>query len=356
MKVGIWGAYNHGNYGDDLMAIQFSKALQNLGADPYVYRLDQQLADRYSVKTVDSLKMLVEGAKFCILGGGAFLNGLPSSDQRASPQNSIYSKTDKDLSDFLTVVSEEECPIFPVSVGGDGRGVNTILSSAREKFWKSPLCTSTSVRLHEDVALLNKLGRSVHYYPDVLWSVDSFWKIPDVQQDDRKLHVGINIQDSWRSKLLTFQLIKLAHLKKNIVFHFVRTKLPGYENSDILPNFNSPYIKTHIYTDPYETLCFVKSLNLVVSSKLHLGLTALSLRVPFYSYAGRGKTISFMKSIQADSAIWAPSQFLKLGMFITKSENILNAKESFDFSAFEKIKRDSYGHIKQLDRAMQTLA
>lgn len=75
MKVAIWGSYNHGNYGDDLMAIQFANYFKELGVHPCVYRLDECLAKKYSIESAKSLDDLLENASFGIIGGGGMLIG-----------------------------------------------------------------------------------------------------------------------------------------------------------------------------------------------------------------------------------------------------------------------------------------
>lgn len=337
MKVAVWGSYNYGNYGDDLMAIQFAKELQRSGMEPYVYRLDECLADRYAIKTTESLQELIHGAKFCIIGGGGVLGGGTTV-------------LEKDFHELHLISSEQKCPVFPISVGGDGGGIDTTLSPSRREFWQGDTCQLSTVRLQEDVALVNKLGKEAVYYPDVLWTVADFWKIVPVAKSTEQLHIGINIPDSRRGRFLAFQLAAITAARKDIIFHFIRTYLPNYSvNYELLPKLDSPYIQHHVYTDPESTLKFIASLDLVVSYKLHLGLTALALNVPFYSVGGQGKTRTQLKSINADFAVWpASAKNIRLGMFLAKANNIRQAKSKLDFVTIKQHKNLSWGHIHKL--------
>ena len=339
MKVAIWGSYNYGNYGDDLMAIQFAKEFQKLGAEPYVYRLDYQLAKRYAVKTTNSQEELFDGTKFCILGGGGILGGGTTV-------------LEEDFRELQLISSSHKCPVFPISVGGDGGGADTILSTSRREFWQADTCQLSTVRLKEDVALIEKLGKKAVYYPDVLWTVSDFWQVLPKSQSKEQLQVGINIPDSPSGRFLAFQLSAIAAARKDIVFHFIRTYLPNYSvNYELLPKINSPYIKHHIYSDPDATLKFLASLDLVVSYKLHLGLTALALNVPFFSVGGQGKTLAQMRSINAERAILpAKAKNIKLGMFFAKASNVRNAKTKTDFATIEQHKQLSWGHMHQLEK------
>lgn len=118
-------------------------------------------------------------------------------------------------------------------------------------------------------------------------------------------------------------------------------------NCELLPE-EYPYIKHHIYTDTLSTLRVFKFLDLLVSCKLHIGLTALSLGVPFYSYRGPRKARYFLKSVNADFAIWPENETLKLGMFLSNTDNICEAKTKFYLAAIEEFKKSSLGHIKYL--------
>ncbi|WP_019503773.1 polysaccharide pyruvyl transferase family protein [Pleurocapsa sp. PCC 7319] len=344
MKVAIWGSYNHGNYGDDLMAIQFAKYFKDLGVHPCVYRLDERLAQKYSIESAKSLNDLLENASFGVIGGGGMLTG---TSEKKSPQN--QSSTDILENDFLELTrlcSEKKCKIFPISVGGDGRGIDTPLNHRREEFWKSDNCGDFTVRLQEDVPLVKKLGKNAVYHPDILLTVSDTWVLPSSPNSDDKLHVGINIGKSKANYFLAFYLSLIATMQKNIVFHFIRTHLPNSsQDYELLPKIRSPYIRHHTYTDPDLTLKFLASLDLLISSKLHLGLTALALKVPFYSFEGQAKTISFLKSINADFAFFSHNELFKLAKLITNVEQINKAKSKFNFVALEHLKVESKSHL-----------
>lgn len=337
MKVAIWGSYNYGNYGDDLMAIQFAKELEKLGTEPYIYRLDKQLAQQYAINTVDSLTELLPDAEFCIIGGGGVLGGGETV-------------LEKDFRELHALTTQSNCPVFPISIGGDGGGVDTVLSPPRMEFWQGDTCKTSTVRLEEDVDLVRKLGKEAIYYPDVLWTVGDFWQISPVSTSSDRLHVGINIPNSLRGRLLAHQLNAIAQIRKDIVFHFIRTYLPNSSiNHELLPKINSPYIQHHVYTDPTTTLKFIASLDLIISYKLHVGLTALALNVPFYSVGGQGKTRALLKSINANFAILpASAKNIKLATLLMRADDIRNAKARFDFATIEQHKKLSWGHIDRL--------
>ena len=215
MKIAIWGSYNYGNYGDDIMAIQFAKYIKSLDFTPVVYRLDKQLATRYQLQTTNSLDELLNDAEFCIIGGGGFL------------VENFSSPFEEDFRRLHEVSTEKNCPVYPISIGGEGLGKNASLSPGRRNFFQGDMCQSCSVRLESDKALIHQFGKEVFYYPDVLLSVSEFWQIPARNQSSNTINVGINIPNTLLCKWLAFQLKIIASIRRDIVFHFINTYLPS---------------------------------------------------------------------------------------------------------------------------------
>ncbi|MEM6754957.1 MAG: polysaccharide pyruvyl transferase family protein, partial [Cyanobacteria bacterium P01_C01_bin.38] len=251
---------------------------------------------------------------------------------------------------------EKNCPVYPLTIGGEGLGKNASLSYWRREFFQGNMCQSCTVRLESDKVLINHFGKEAFYYPDVLLSVAEFWQIesPTNQNNNRSntINVGINIPNTLQCKWLAFQLGIIASIRRDIVFHFIKTYLPSSSiNNELRPKQLSSNIKYHVYTDPQSTLEFLATLDLVVSYKLHLGLTALALGVPFYSLGGSGKTKAFLNSIGADFAVWNPGdKRFKIAAFLSNPRNILQAKNKFNFTIIDKLSLNSRGHLDFLNR------
>ncbi|MEA5598883.1 polysaccharide pyruvyl transferase family protein [Rivularia sp. UHCC 0363] len=345
MKVAIWGSYNYGNYGDDIMAVQFAKHLKNLDVKPVIYRLDKQLAQRYQLQTTDSLDELLNDAKFCIIGGGGFL------------VENFSAPFEADFRRLQIVSTEKNCPVYPISIGGEGLGANAKLSYWRREFFQGDMCQCCTVRLESDRDLINMFGKEVFYYPDVLLSVPKFWQIPHQNKQSNVINVGINIPQTLQCQWLALQLKFIASIRRDIVFHFIKTYLPSSPiNSELQPK-QSKNIKHHVYTDPQSTLEFLATLDLVVSYKLHLGLTALTLGVPFYSLGGSGKAKAFLNSIGADFAVGIPAdKRFKLAAFLSNPQNILQAKNKFNFTIIDKLGKNSLGHLNFLSNLVKNVS
>jgi hypothetical protein len=343
MKASVWGSYNYGNYGDDIMAVQFAQALKDEGFEPWVYRLDQATASRFHIQSTGSIDELLNQAVFCLIGGGAMLESGPSEN-------------DPDFKTLYKASSEQHCPVYPVSIGGDGRGILTQLSPEKQQFWTSDCCQHPTVRLTSDIAFLQMLGKKATYYPDVLWTVQKFWDIPPKASTSGITHIGVNIPISRAAQILVHQLNAIALVRRDIVFHFIRTYLPtSLVNLELMPKLDSPFIKHHVYTDPKSTLEFLSTLDLVISHKLHLGLTALALDVPFLSLGGKGKTRSFLKEIGADFAIMSSrKKNTQLVFLLSNRQHLQQFSSQFNWPLIQKLKQISFGHIDYIKSLAET--
>ena len=93
-------------------------------------------------------------------------------------------------------------------------------------------------------------------------------------------------------------------------------------------------------------MSFLASLDLVISYKLHLGLTALAVGTPFYSVGGPGKVKAFLKEIGADFAV-RPStdKYLNLALLLSNPQKIRCIRQKYDFKKLENLKNASWGHM-----------
>ncbi len=345
MKVAIFGSYNYGNYGDDLMGVMFAHRLKQLGADPIVYRLDPTFAKTYGVKTTESLDTLLSNAEFCIVGGGGLLTG-----------KSKLSALDQEIEDgyeaFALATQKYNCFVYPLSVGGDGRGEKTPLPKGRHSLFSSPTCQKTAVRNQSDIALMNHLGKEAVCYPDVLWSAPNYWKLEKPEKTPGTIKIGINLADTRKHRAFVSTLALLSKLNPQTVeIHLIRSHLAQYPvDYEMMPRPNQTHLHSHTYSDPVETLAFLGSLDVLVSQKLHLGLSALAMGVPFISYGGQGKTHTLLKSIDAERAITPTTKLATLNLAIQlATQGTKNIRNIYDFDRFTDLAQQSWSHMAALD-------
>ncbi len=345
MKVAIWGSYNHGNYGDDVMAIMFVKRLQKLGVSPWVYRLDEKLAKLYKVNTTNSLTELFQGTKFCILGGGTVLLEPLSG--------SVGSAMNEDTRQLLKISEQEKCPLFCISIGGDGTTVtNRKLTLYQWDLLKSEVFQGGTVRLQQDAELFGQLNKEVCLFPDVVLSLANIWNLEPKSSITGKLQVGFCLPDRSDTRKFANLLGRTAFFRRHAVFHFIHTRLPGYniKKLALLPATKMHWIKHHHYEDPAKTIEFIASLDVLISNKLHPCITAIASGVPIYSVDKRAKTLAVFKSIGLEFVNHSLSQnFLnQLASQLASRKKILEIRNQFNFQEIEEYKNLSRGHLDYL--------
>src|SRR5690606_24763547 len=73
MKIGVWGSYDKGNFGDDLMAYMLVTHLKEKGHEPFLYNATKPLALECEVESVWDIYDFVKKADVVIIGGGGML-------------------------------------------------------------------------------------------------------------------------------------------------------------------------------------------------------------------------------------------------------------------------------------------
>lgn len=346
MKVAVYGGfYRFRNYGDDMAAVLTALALKDCGASPVLFRLHPDLARTYSLETTESLTELLSSASFCVIGGGGFLVG----DDRPTKLRSLLAQG---FTELRLALAKTRCPLYGISIGGDGRGLKTPLMQERVGLIQSPLFQGASVRVRKDLKLLSFYAKPAEFYPDLLWNAAERWNIRHSQSQDGYSHIALQLWDTPANRFVVSLLKLLTPLSKKTILHFVRSYGPETEvGKECLPAKESDRIRIHRYRDPQETLRFLASMDLLITQKLHLALTALSVRTPVIEYRGKRKSRHFFRTIQAPEKAWKGISPLPILALTQNPDKVKRFGMLFDFDQMEDLKRASlghYGHLKGL--------
>ena len=353
-KVAVWGSYLWGNFGDDVMAVMICQHLKQLGLSPVAYKLDDKLASMYEINTDSDIKSLLTGAAACIIGGGGLL--CPSTLMEREWEL-LY----RDLS--LTSI-----PLHVCSVGGDGTDEPHFLTLNAMRVLLLPNLKSATVRLEPDVYLFDKLSVHCKYYPDIVLASPHFFPV--------KNHTLSASNKLSKSFSVIINLHKSPDIEK--FYHIFRSILP-------ILGVNIKYLKTHLsWLQPnepplldyeflpqdsetescqYESIEKVRDIilssDLVISSKLHVGVFSYSFGVPFLSLNGPKKASSFIEQIGATSCRFAGKLFsLKLLILILKARREKmkaksnNLKNNFPL---ETMSSSPLGHFQEIDNFLSNL-
>ncbi len=334
----IWGSYNHGNYGDDIMAIIFHDYIKSLGFEPLVFNLDPFLADKFNIQTSDHLKELVAQSDYCIIGGGGML--VSENIVRI-----IFRKNTLDFElgfkNLSKELSAKGIKAYAFSIGGDGKQTSRSLPFFRRRFFKESVEYAT-VRLKTDLRYLQDQNVSCDYIPDILLSLREVMGERTITKSNKK-RIGINLIDK-DSKKLIGELDRYKAVD-NIEFFFINSHLPqhDFKYETVAPEGLS--FNNYQYEDPVTMLDFLASLDLLISSKLHLGVSALSYGVPFCSYNGKAKTKTFLKGINSEFAIFNDNKIQEIVDIIDNPDDF---KNKYDWKLLETEATESLKHFESL--------
>ena len=332
MKVAIWGSYNYGNYGDDVMAIMFALKLKELNCVPVVYRMNKDLAKAYDIQSIDNLDELLNNASFAFIGGGSWLE-----------KRSFGKSYEKDFEEFRIAIEKHQCFCYALSIGGDLSVDPFAMETNRLHLFQSPMFLSASVRLKIDLEVLKTLGKSGEYHPDIVLSVPSVFT--HVKEEYHRKKVGLNINQNhvYLAKLIN---IIIARIYPGITFYYIQSHLPDFNNGyEYKIEKEGSNIKNFSYTSIESFTKFISELDLMISFKLHPGVTALSYGVPFFLLGGFEKTVAFFRSINAGQAIMT---FKKI-ILVLLANRVKTVKKDFNFKLIEEQQEKSKGHFIFLD-------
>lgn len=334
------------------MAVSIANYLKRKGHMPVVYRLDKQLAGKYDIETENSISKLVSQTEFLLIGGGGMLVSNSRIKQILSP---VARKFERDFAMLTKALAEFKKNIYPISIGGVGQE-NVRLPRVREEFFTSNFVREGTMRLKGDLWLTKKMGKDFNYFPDILFDIKSHFDVSSFRKpNDGEVWIGLNLisKDLKREKWL-YRLLEKAKGSSNIKLFFIQTHLDNYvADYEYVPQLKLSNIKTFRYADIADMLSLLASLDIVISSKLHIGLTSLALGTPFLSFKGKGKTKAQLKELGAEQAIFdSGSQLDELFDESFDAGISFSLEQIYDIVKLKSAAEESKKHYHYIDQVM----
>jgi hypothetical protein len=298
--IGLIGSYHPRNFGDDLMAVIFALSIKRAGGQPLVWGLDRTLGERYGVEWCESLDRLCEEAEVVVLGGGHFLSARPREQFRRRRATKPG---------WLGAVEHSGLALYLASVGGSGgRSYEQLGRSRASWILRSPSLRGGTVRLPNDVAGLANLRPElpVAYFPDVVLSSPDFLGVRTETRQTSVDRVGINLSRRRLGRRAS-TIRRIAQCHRGVEFVYIDSHAASSEcHFEFVPTALRSNESVVFCDDPKGALEMIGSLDLLISSNLHLGVAAMALGVPFMSVGGREKTQAFLSDVRSPgvSADW----------------------------------------------------
>jgi polysaccharide pyruvyl transferase WcaK-like protein len=243
---------------------------------------------------------------------------------------SLLRNTDKkfeiDFKYLSAVGKEHKKPIVAVSIGGDGSGLGAYLSRRREKVFASDNFEQATVRLDEDLRVLDRYRIKGEFYPDIVLKACDLISNEKLETkgNNARIRIGLNLTGEPGRKLAE-AIVKISNMK-NMELFFINSHLRGYGlDYECMHDGHEDYITNYYYDNPEGMLNLIGSMDLLISSKLHLGVSALSMGVPFLSFNGKKKTNAFLTQHNLQQYYFDASEEEKIVEIMKDIPGYLNA-------------------------------
>ena len=291
MTVGIFGWFHTGNYGDELMAIYVAKALREIGVSPLVFSARAELAQQHGLRTTDDLDAFFAEIAFCVFAeGGCLVDAGDSGNEKRGRYDSLSA-----------AALQHGKIVYPFSIGGNGTGAGARPKGGLGQLWHRGVFGETIVRLEGDLALVDSFGATkATQLPDMLWEAADFLLGEGLAQRapkaDRPLRIGVNFLR--RLVPEDFEEWVGENTPEGVEVHWLAVHTESRVKGELRADRETDRVKVFRHQDPLQLLRFVGTLDLLVSSKLHVGLTALSQGTTFLSCHGRPKTHAQLRELE----------------------------------------------------------
>lgn len=281
-RVLVWGFYNQGNIGDDLMAVMFSELLLEIGITPVIFSNN----DRFTKMGYEATEYLEDTKVDAVLmGGGAFFKS------NSNPDTYI----EKSVNSLAEFIRKNNLPTFGASLGSDGISDVNQLSQARYSVITAPSFIGASVRLKSDVSLGAK---NLSFLPDIVFATRYIRpRIKSGLEDSSTARQDYLINLSRRSLLKFPQAIWAAREGKKALL---------LAHSGIRPTGGEirwPFLPHVLTEDIASGVDRIGEAKAVISSKLHPGVISLSMGKMFIPLAKRPKTSAFIEQHIQDGVL-----------------------------------------------------
>jgi polysaccharide pyruvyl transferase WcaK-like protein len=268
MIVGIFGYYDERNFGDDLMAILFAQHISSLGYHCLVFGHPDLKKEGYGFDTTQDLIYFHSNIDILILGGGGYLVPNPTP-------NIFFDR----VGQLVEACKRKSIPMCGFSLGGIGGEMDQLNCNVQELIKSASFL---SIRTHVDADQLLRYNANTHFNHDVVWltpKVDPFSLIIP-EKGGRRLRIGVCFRRRrYRWPLMAIALHILVYLRNDVDFIFIDLAADKTTFKGLRVNGNRPNLESYWCEDPVSTAKKIVSLDMLVSSTLHLGMVATAFGI-----------------------------------------------------------------------------
>lgn len=341
LRVGVFGYYSYRNLGDNLMAYLLSEHVKRAGHVPVVFSKLSVDMQGWGVEVCSDARELVEKSDLLLFGGG----GLLIPRRKLSSQGADFND---DLRAVLAASANKGIPAYGLSIGGGGKPLDEIVPEERRNLIRS--LHYVTLRNREDLQLLEQAGVRGEFLDDLVWTTASCFPVAAPAGKNRR-RIGINLYlgRSRRFNLLRKVIELFVRIRPDIDFVFLDIH-PGSngEFRAYAPGRPRKNCAQKRLVDVEDACREAASLDLLFTTRLHLGVMAMCYGVTTVAYAGQEKTRLLYNRIGRGDLFWKSSEifnFIKLFFLPGRLEKLFARREAVGSEIVENAMR----HYARLD-------
>lgn len=334
MTVGLFGWYHKGNFGDDLMAMMFTEELVKRGYEVVLWGIEAKKAEQWGAKTSRDVDSFLSSIDVLVFGGGGILANAHVRDD-----------FDRLVEGIVQEASSRRIPVHGVSLGGDGTLAPECVSSGRKALLEH--VSLLTVRNPQDLDDVARFDVQAHFHHDVVWSCPQYASLDLVRKEraESKKRILANVEEKSvyrRSFIVAIQIANflspasraeyLSIIRESGELHTLQNRL---QNSGLMDYTSYPGVE--------KTLRRVGAADILISSKMHIGMCALAMGIPFVSVFGEEKTRIMMENLGIER-FFVGKRPLKA---VTALSRAFSESGCLSHS-FDEEKRDARNHIERL--------
>jgi polysaccharide pyruvyl transferase WcaK-like protein len=342
--VALAGFYQHGNFGDDLMAVLFGRHLRSLGAPARVFRLCAPYAESCGLPVARSLDELLDGADTLVWGGGGLLVPLDGARFRR-----MFPGVAEESAALVASARRRGMRLVLLSVGG--AGVPPVGLAPEYRAELVARADHITVRNRDDAIQLAALGRSAEYFPDVLWRTATTFPQPHSPRTGLRIGLDLNVHNLRRHQATYWLALiqSLIWLRRDCTFILINTQnasMPGQRKLERC--LHGRALQRYRFRHLHEDLQLLASLDLLLSTRLHAALVALAYGVPAISLFAEGKTRLLFSELGLSHLCCGHAQVPWLCRLLASPRRLDDFLAEYPHPHVAALARDSRGHLDRL--------
>lgn len=302
--VGLFGYYSYRNHGDHLMAYLLAEHIKSLGHKPVIFSKWAADMAGWHVDVVSEPEAFARTVDVIVFGGGGVLIPRRHLNEDGADFNA-------DLGQVLDAAAGDETPLFGISIGGAGARLDQIVPLERQQLLRR--LHYVTLRNREDLPLLAEAGVAGEFLDDLVWTAATVFPLKGVERGGRK-RVGINfyLGRSRRYRLVRTIIGLVTRLRPDIDFVFLDNQ-PGRngEFQAFKPARRTANTTCETLVELDAACRELASLDVLFTTRLHVGLVAMCYGVPSVVYAGKMKTRLLYNRIGRGHLFWSSKDVMK---------------------------------------------